>query len=456
MKNRPNFLLSIFILGLLINISCEGGRGSEERKNRDATQTNSISSDSAQTNQLGYAELPLDATVKIYFENTLSMDGYINGNTGFKDVFRELLVNIENEDIIDFTTEFYLVNNKLTPENFGVQTTKISEGLSPKSTGNKGNKSVSNFEDVLDKVLENQNGDIISIVMADFIYSPEKGENAPSALNKLKTYTKEAFLKAGIQDQKLETRVYRFTSDFHGTYFDINNKHIKGIAERPYYYFVIAPNNLMTVFEKEIAPQLEKQPGYQDKVTLSPQTYSDIPKEVLTATGINGRINTQEGLQVMTYPRQGNLEFLLVLDLQKIPVEESYILNKENYSLKNNQFQIKDIGIKNGKKIIFQNKGEVAINPTDQLKTNSKNYTHAILISSEGMVSEDLHFSLKKKIPAWVAAKSSDDDRRIKNDSLEQTKTFGFFHLIMGISEAYQQKTDGNEYFSLTIPVKTN
>ena len=445
MKIRSGYLLAFFVLFCLI-YSCGGPVRGES-----STEEEEIVPPSPPT-PIGAA--PLDATVKIYFENTLSMDGYINGNTGFKDVFRELLVSVENEDLIDFTTEFYLVNNKLTPENFGVETTKISEGLTPRSTGSKGDKSISNFEDVLDKVLENQTGDVISVVMADFIYSPGKGENAPSALNKLKTYTKEAFLKAGIKNQNLETRVYRFTSDFDGTYFDINNRHIKGIKERPYYYFVIAPDNLMPLFEREIAAQLKTEPGFEHEVILSPKYYSNIPYEVLTSTASNGRLNTRQGLEVVSYPREGNLEFLVALDLRNLPVGNNYILDINNYELRNSQFKIEELGTKEGQKFIFKNKGEVAISPTDQLKLNAKDYTHAILVSSDGMVSEDLQISLQKKIPAWVKSRSSNDDQEIKNDSLEQTKTFGFYHLIEGISEAYLQKTGGSEYFNLTIPVK--
>jgi len=118
------------------------------------------------------------------------MDGYINGNTSFKDVFRELLVAVDNENKIDLETEFYLINNELTPTNFGVENTKISEELTPQSTAGKGNKNSSNFEEILNTILQKQDENVISIIMADFIYSPKGESNTISALNKLRTYTK--------------------------------------------------------------------------------------------------------------------------------------------------------------------------------------------------------------------------------------------------------------------------
>ncbi|MBK5192230.1 MAG: hypothetical protein JJE07_03300 [Flavobacteriaceae bacterium] len=98
------YFIKFLILSLFINVACEGGRGSG---NIDVVSTTGPMIPIKKVE-----DLPLDATVKIYFENTLNMDGYINGNTDFKDVFRELLVAVDNEDKIDFETEFYLNHSR--------------------------------------------------------------------------------------------------------------------------------------------------------------------------------------------------------------------------------------------------------------------------------------------------------------------------------------------------------
>jgi len=441
------YFVKFLILSLFINVACEGGRGGGNEKDEVATTGHEV-------NHIDLVDFPLDATVKIYFENTLSMDGYINGNTDFKDVFRELLVAVDNEDKIDFETEFYLINDKLIREDFKVGTTKIADALSKKSIS-KGSRGTSNFENVLNKVLENQEGDVISIVMADFIYSPGKDTNTPSALNKLKTYTKEAFLKAGITTQNLETRIYSFTSSFDGIYYDINDKHITGIKHRPYYYFVIAPVGLMKVFDKEIAPQLKKNGSFKNELIISSKNYSTIKYKVLTATSNNGRINPRNGIEISSYPRQGNLEFVVALDLTDLPVNDSYILDKSNYQI-NENIEVKDLGTFQGKNIVFREGGKVPIHASDLGKLQGNGFTHVILFKADGLVSEDIQFSLKKTIPYWVKEINSDDDRGIKNDSLEQAKTFGFSSLVIGISEAYKQKTGGEEYFKIKIPVSNN
>lgn len=401
------------------------------------------------------ASIPDNATVKIYFENTLSMDGYINGNTGFKNVFRDLLVAVENEGDIDFNTEFYLINDKLTQTDFGVEKTKISEELTPQSTAGKGNKGSSDFEEILDKILENQNGDAISIIMADFIYSPKGESNVPSALNKLKTYTKDAFLKAG-KDEDLDTRIYRFRSDFHGIYYDYNNRKIAKIEERPFYYIVIGPKNLMTLFNSEIASQLKDNSDFENEALFTAANFNSIPIKVITS-GNNGRIKTRGGdLEVISYPRSGNLEFIALVDLEKLPVSQSYILDGENYKLSNPEFGINEVGAVKGKNIKFSKSGVVKMDPSTLVDIKGEKYTHAIKFSADGLVSENLNFSLQKRIPNWVEKANSDDDRDIKSDSLEQTKTFSFGHLVSGISEAYEQQGGSNKYFNITIPVTQN
>jgi hypothetical protein len=63
---RKTFLLKIFIV--LFLFSSSGGRNGQSEK------TSSISESEGKAPEIT-PETPLDATVKIYFENTLSMDG---------------------------------------------------------------------------------------------------------------------------------------------------------------------------------------------------------------------------------------------------------------------------------------------------------------------------------------------------------------------------------------------
>ena len=417
---------------------------------RNEAETSSISEPNPDPTPL--AQAPTDATVKIYFENTLSMDGYINGNTGFKDAFRQLLVAVENENDIDFKTEFYLINNQITKTDFGVPTTKISEKLTPKNTADKGDKGSSEFEEELDKILENQTGNTISVIMADFIYSPKGVKDVPSALNKLQTYTENAFLKAG-KGNNLDTRIYWFNSDFNGIYYDYKNRKISGINNRPYYYIAIGPSALLDIFSSEIAPQIKVNSGFENQALFTAKTYSDIDVKLISSA-INGRIKTRGGnIQVISYPKKGKLEFIALVDLGKLPVNEKYLLDKDNYQLKNPEFQMEEVGKVKGKNLEFLNSGIVKMDASTLVSIKGRHYTHAIIFSADGLASENLTFSLEKRIPSWVQKVNSNDDRNIQSDSLEQKRTFSFGHLVSGISEAYRQQNESNKYFTITIPI---
>ena len=444
---RKTVLLKIFIVLFLFS-SC-GGRNGQSEKNSSIYESEGKAPEIT-------PETPLDAAVKIYFENTLSMDGYMNRNTDFKDVFRELLVAVDNEDRIDLETEFYLVNNELTREDFGVENIKISERLTPRSTANKGNKGSSNFEEILNTVLQNPAGDVVSIIMADFIYSPDGQQNTPSALNKLKTYTQDAFLKATSKQNDLETRIYHFTSDFEGTYYDFNNKHIRGVKNRPYYYFVIAPASLMNVFESNIASQLKRNETFKNEAFFSTEQYNaQFSLEILSSTANNGRIKVKDkNILIHDYPRQGNLEFTVLVNLENLPLSDEFITNPSNYQLNNSEFKIKNIGLTRDRDIVFDANNSVKISGADFIPIKDATFTHAFQFAAEGMVSENLHFALKKTIPAWVSNNHSADDRNIQSDSLEQTKTFGFGHLVEGVSNAFIQKGNNDNYFDIQIPVK--
>lgn len=439
MKN--NHVL-IYITLVLILIACN-----RNNKTNESSLTNEEQSELENF-------IPQEAKVKIYFENTLSMDGYINGNTDFKNVLRELLVAVDNEDKVNFDTEFFLVNNKLIQENFGGESIKITEKLNPKSTANKGNKGSSDFEEIIDKVLRNHTEDDITIITADFIYSPKGEPDTPSALSKLKTYTENAFLKATSDYDNLQTRIYWFESSFNGSYYNIDDKGISGINNRPYYYFVVATSSLMKHFEENIGAKLKKNDSYQSDAFFTTENF-DISYNILNSTAANGRLRVNNnGLKIHGYPKQGNLQFTVLLNLKNVPLSNDFLKNSKNYTINNPDFYINKIGVVQDRDIIFDDMTSTKITGADYIPIKNQNFTHAIQFETEGMVKEDLKFSLKKKIPTWVENIHSENDRNILSDSLEQNKTFGFLKLVEGISDAYINRSSDEYYFNIEISIE--
>jgi hypothetical protein len=210
----------------------------------------------------------------------------------------------------------------------------------------------------------------------------------------------------------------------------------------------------MTVFTNEIAPQLKKTKDYRNEAFFTTSDYNPISTEILSSTANKGRFRVRDGdLEVVSYPGEENLKFIGLIDFSEIPVDDKYLMDKGNYSLSNPEFSIKEVGSKKGKNIHFEGQPIKKINTNDLVSIINKKFTHAIYFEAEGIVSENLKFALRKKIPSWVQNSHSDDDRQIYNDSLEQSKTFGLRYLIEGVSGAYLQ-IGNDEYFNVTIPIK--
>jgi hypothetical protein len=117
--------------------------------------------------------------------------------------------------------------------------------------------------------------------------------------------------------------------------------------------------------------------------------------------------------------------FAVAVDLNNVPVEEDYLLSKENYTYGDSNFQIKEI------KPIDKNN----INASDWLRIGSANPTHLIVLEATGTAMSDVKVSLKKQMPQWIELTNIIDDKNIKNNL---DKTFGIKYLIEGIAESYQ------------------
>ena len=110
------------------------------------------------------------AHLKLYVENTFSMVGHIKGFPQFKEVLARLINEVEFIDSPHFSTHVYLINSTITELNIP---SRITIDLNKDVAFGKGDRGNSDFEKVISKILdEHHNDDDISVLAADFIYSP--------------------------------------------------------------------------------------------------------------------------------------------------------------------------------------------------------------------------------------------------------------------------------------------
>ncbi len=392
------------------------------------------------------------ASLKLYVENTASMNGYIEGFTGFKEVLARLINEVEVLDTPNYSTHLYLINNKITELNIP---NRITTDLNKDVAFGKGDRGNSDFEKVISKILEEHHKDDISVLAADFIYSPKDGSTR-QRLEEFQEFTKQAFLNSDIKKKNLEVLFLRFNSDFNDKYYDINNNEITGIKKRPYYLMILANQQLMTEFRNKVNPKLISRSDFENSVYFDSKSTNEYPLDdysILTST-LNSaplKANKIEGKKIksVSAPRDEKLQMAIALNLSKIPVSENYKLNISNYKLEN--YEIKKIGeIENNQIIFSDSENPITIMGSD--KDKLEDLTHVFLITSAENNIEELKFNIKKQVPSWVNESSIIDDRDITENSIKQKQTFGLKYFINGIHDAYK-RNNNNYYSSLSVSI---
>jgi hypothetical protein len=133
----------------------------------------------------------------------------------------------------------------------------------------------------------------------------------------------------------------------------------------------------------------------------------------------------------------------LVVDFSNLPVDQNYLLSKNNYKINNGDYLIKDI--------VPYDKNILKPNSLVKLERNTQIPTHIFIIESNSNKYSDLNFSLKKNVPQWIYDLSTNDDSTIKS---EVNQTFGIKYLAEGIFEAYENSSRNKNYITLTINIK--
>lgn len=399
-------------------------------------------------------ESPLKAKsyfINIYIENSGSMNGYVNGNTEFKNAIRDLFVLLKyNYGEKNISVNF--INSAIYPTAVEGDIVAFSKALNTK-TFKVGNTNESNINDIFKQVLSKTSKDTIAILLSDLIYSIGGGETE-SLLSDQKSLTKDAFLTKFKKNEKVATSVIKLNSAFNGNYYDKNNKRtmLDGV-QRPYYITIVGSNDFMDNFNSKIKFDKSSVAGFENRFNLSLKDYSqNLQFSVVNTDEDAGRYRPNKaytqngvvkGIEAVSVDRNSNFIFSVALDLSQIPVEDSYILNKENYFVKDANYKILAIHPYSDKKI--------KANSLNMIKRNKFLPTHYIVFQAAEKSFNNLNFTLEKRLPKWVSETSTTDDT---DSNLNKNKTFGIKYLIEGINEAYNIESKHNNYFELNLDIK--
>lgn len=388
------------------------------------------------------------SSFNFYFENSASMDGYLNGNSDFKKALFRLLTSINGHDE---QAQLKFINKEIKEVNY--ELSKFMDFLTIDAV--RKNRAKGTSTDI-NQILETTTKQVLkdkktAIVVSDFLYSIS-GQDVQAGLSGQQSATTLLF-------QNLKKRgdfavlVIKCMSNFDGNYYDFKNpnkgKKIK--IPRPYYIWVIGKKDEVLRFPSRY--RISELEGYEDHALVYDVSSHDKPYfTVLPRTERVGSFRYPRGggetINKITNlePRKKEFQFSMLVDLGDLPLPASYLTDRDNYKITSDigdDFELVDVrdnlvrDLDNNDKVKFKDKG-----------------THILVLKTTERISpneQKLNIQLVNNSPNWIQQSSTLDDTNIQST---RNKTFGLSYLLAGVEEAYVPKGVQSHFFDISIKMK--
>lgn len=385
--------------------------------------------------------------INFFLESSGSIDGYLNGNTSYKNDIIDLLVDIKNHyDVKDINLSY--ITDKVTPLNITDNVTDISKALTVESFRTAGNRANSDLNEVLNMSFNLQDDREVTFLVSDMIYSIN-GSNVLELLNANKSFIKDAFNKALKKDTDLSTLVLKLDSDFNGVYYSYNNsKTVINKKERPYYLFVFGGERYLDelITKLDLLNRKEVKEYHYFTPSKTPVYYNVFKTDNDSGSYKidKGRNSEEISISDIRISNRDSEEFSFTVgvDFSKLNLENSYLEDIKNYTINNGYYELRSVE--------RFDIGRLHPSAKNQLGTSHKTLTHLLVFEATNKNYSDLRFVLNKKIPNWVVTVNTEDDLNI-NETME--KTFGFKYLFDGIYESYLNNAENKEYSEFKIKI---
>ena len=386
-------------------------------------------------------------TIKVYVENSGSMNGYVKGSTDFENAVYSYLSDIQlaqlgtQSDSITFSKnilELNYINSQIITQPSDIQAfIKALEPSSFKQQG--GNLGTSDIADILDKIIEHTTDNDISIFISDCIFSPGKQykqkDNADEYLVAQQIAIKNHFVEKINAMPQFAIIVMRLISQFNGFYYNKFDDRTNINDNRPFYIWLMGNSSQLKRIIDTVAISEIKGSGVQH-IFMAARSNKPLSYGILPQLGI-GKFNPDKSNPKTTITnakidsKAGNNKFQLAIgvDYSHILLPDEYLINPDNYTVSNKAYTI-----------------EIIKNPN-----KNSSYTHIIKLNLiQPIVSKGvIKISLLNSLPSWVNTYTDKVGLDINDDGAME-KTYGLKYLIGGVYDAYKNQ----DYGSITINIK--
>lgn len=384
--------------------------------------------------------------LKVYMENSDSMDGYLRGGHDFKDSITNLIVRLKSHSS---KVEYNFVNSDVYPirhqlDGF-IKEVSLVGGTS--YFRSKSSTFGSDLNLLFKKIINSTEPDEVSLFITDGIYSIQNISNIQTELLHSQSFTMDAFVE-GIQSKGISTLVLQFEANFNGNYFDMRHNPHPIKAKKPFYIFLVGNSKILGDLWRERGREIKKIVNLKNYAFFQKDFRKEINFMILSSykkKGFKKIIDRQKGiLSGIKTDHEGNFAFSLALDLSAFKGNEKLIEDINNYSLPSGcNLELESF-----------NEGVLDLNEKIHLKKFIGSPTHIYTISCDKSILKDekINIALGKNSEDWTKNMSLNSD--IFPAEWISLKTFGLEHLMKGISDAYNELSNAESIFVLQITLE--
>lgn len=341
--------------------------------------------------------------LKVFIENSGSMDGYMCDGSQLKDVIYDYISDLNR---VSTKAELYYINSMLIPYNGNL--TNYIKALNPAAFKNAaGNRSNTDLGDLIANVLNEVNDTTVCIFVSDCILDlPAK--DAQKFLINCEIRIKDEVINTQKRVPDLGVEILKLSSDFNGKYFYPNGTvEILKDVKRPYYIWIFGNKNYLSKLNAAVPfSQLAK---YDLKGIVAFASQSNVPFEIF-----NNALTSK-----IVVPAHGDYHITIQADFRTTLQPDGVIQDKGNYTFNNSTIVVD------------------GIYPISDPKSKYSHFIKFTIPKGTNVAQDCLSFNTPK-MPSWVS--ESNDDTGI-NIQENLSKTTGIKYLIQGVADAYKNET---------------
>ena len=345
--------------------------------------------------------------LKVYVENSGSMDAYMCAGSNLKDAVFDYVSDLKR---LTTSCSLYYINSKVIPYNGGLNS--YIKDLTPQSFARAGgDRSNTDLRDIFEKIIRANGKQTVSVFVSDCIL--DIPENAIDFFGNCQVSIKNTFNEALSANPGLGVEIIKLESKFEGYWYCGHNKEFLKDVKRPYYIWVIGDQRYLADFNKKVPVENIIGGIKEYSAYAAPQK---IPFDITKSTYVtnhSGKINVEVLINLRGSLQSGTM-------------------------------------CKNTALYKSANPAQVTVASVNEITDASNRYSHVVTLeidNPETLRSETLTFSYPH-LATWV---SNSDDTTGANVKENLDRTTGLMALIKGVAEAYKNSTT---YGSVSFELK--